>query len=98
MFLSGTYNILVIVIGVIADVAMYLQLKKKEEIQEKRNKNEPIPWKSGSHKESVLKMPLNATILSSCLLLVIFVLHVILAQYVGKSNFLFKTLPTRLET
>ena len=67
--ISPIYNVLIIIVGVIADLTMYQNLKKREKIQAKRSENEPIPWKSGNHTESNLRIPLNATIISSCLLL-----------------------------
>jgi hypothetical protein len=67
--ISPIYNVLIIIVGVIADLTMYQNLKKREKIQAKRSENEPIPWKSGNHTESDLRIPLNATIISSCLLL-----------------------------
>ena len=67
--MSSIYNVLIILVGVIADITMYQNLKKKEKIQAKRSENEPIPWKSGNQTESNLRIPLNATIISSCLLL-----------------------------
>ena len=67
--ISAIYNVLIIIFGVIADLTMYQNLKKREKIQAKRSENEPIPWKSGNHTESNLRIPLNATIISSCLLL-----------------------------
>ena len=84
--MSSIYNVLIILVGVIADITMYQNLKKKEKIQAKRSENEPIPWKSGNHTESNLRIPLNATIISSCLLLAVSFLSGILAPFVGYDN------------
>ena len=84
--ISSSYNVLIIIVGVVADLTMYQNLKKRQKIQAKRNENEPIPWKSGNHTESNLRIPLNATIISSCLLLAVSFLSGILAPFVGYDN------------
>ena len=39
-------------IGILADFAMYLFLRKTKKEEEEIERNEPIPWKSGDHSET----------------------------------------------
>ncbi len=72
-------NLFILLIGILADAGMYLHLRSKE--QSDLEKSEVVPWKSGSHADYTSKIPLNATILSSGLFLVVLGLYIFFLKF-----------------
>ena len=64
-YLSVGLNIFIVICGGFADAFLVYFLKKMKKRDAEVQKNEPIPWKSGNHSKTSLRVPVMATVLSS---------------------------------
>ena len=81
------YNFLVMLVGIVADTGMFFHLKRKEKADEEKNTHQVVPWKSGEHANDYgLKIPLNATILSSVLFLIVIILYVVFLKFTSADS------------
>ena len=64
-YVSVVLNICIVTCGGLADALLVVLLKKIKTRDADVQENEPIPWKSGNHSKTSLRVPVIATVLSS---------------------------------
>ena len=72
-YFSVLLNICIVTCGGFADAYLVYFLKKMKKRDADVQRNEPIPWKSGNHSKTSLRVPVMATVLSSISFFVILI-------------------------